>query len=293
MRALPILAVLAACTPPLTEADQDIIGGTRATGSSATVLLAGYPPDRSVLTTCSAVLVSPTVLLTSAHCIDAANHPSYQFGIFTGDDASAYSTLALLEPHLLPVASVHPHPQYQTAVPFYADLGAVVLAQPVTAISPLPMRRQSLDTSLVGAQATIVGYGQTTYQQPNQTRYEAVTMVAGIDGDTVIVGDAQKHGCLGDSGGPAIVGGVVIGVDSYGPVGCGTAAHYRRTDMFLPFLDQYVPPPAAPDAGPSGGGGGPDAGTDDHGAGGGGCNTGRGGSLAVGLALLALLRRRR
>ena len=291
MRALPILAVLAACTPPLTETDQGIIGGSRSSGASATVLLAGYPPDKSVLTTCTAVLVSPTVLLTSAHCIDTPNHPNYVYGIFPGDDASAYTTLALLEPHLLPVASVHVHPQYQTQAPFYADLGTVVLAQPLTSVSPLPMRRQPIDQSIVGAQALIVGYGQTTYQQPNQTRYEAMTTVAGIEDDTVIVGDAQKRGCLGDSGGPAIVNGVLIGVDSYGPVGCGAAAHYRRTDAFLPFLDQYVPPPASPDAGPSGGG--PDAGLDDRGGDGGGCSTGRGGSLAVALALLGLVRRRR
>ena len=290
MRALPILAVLAACTPPLTETDQAIIGGTRSTGASATVLLAGYPPDKSVLTTCTAVLVSPTVLLTSAHCIDTPNHPNYVYGIFPGDDAAAYTTLVLLEPHLLPVASVHVHPQYQTQAPFFADLGTVVLAQPLTAVQPLPMRRQPLDSSIIGAQATIIGYGQTTYQQPNQTRFEATTTVAAIENDTVIVGDAQKHGCLGDSGGPAIVNGTLIGVDSYGPVGCGTASHYRRTDMFLPFIDQYVPPPASPDAGPSGGG--PDAGTDDKG-GDGGCSTGGGGSLGLSLALLALLRRRR
>lgn len=290
MRALPILAVLAACTPPLTETDQPIIGGVRSSGASATVLLAGYPPDRSVLTTCTAVLVSPTVLLTSAHCIDTPNHPGYVYGIFPGDDAAAYTTLALLEPHLLPVASVHVHPQYQTQVPFYADLGTVVLAQPLTSVPPLPMRREPLDSSILGAQATIVGYGQTTYQQPNQTRFEATTTVAAIEDDTVVVGDGQKHGCLGDSGGPAIVNGVLIGVDSYGPLGCTTAAHYRRPDAFLPFLDQYVPPPAAPDAGPSGGG--PDAGTDETGGEGGGCSTQGGASLAVGLALLALRRRR-
>lgn len=291
MRALSFLAFLAACTPPLTENDQAIIGGTRSTGASATVLLAGYPPDKSVLTTCTAVLVSPTVLLTSAHCIDTPNHPSYVYGIFPGDDAAAYTTLALLEPHLLPVASVHVHPQYQTQAPFYADLGTVVLAQPLTSVTPLPMRRQPLDSSIIGAQATIIGYGQTTYQQPNQTRFEATTTVAEIEDDTVVVGDAQKRGCLGDSGGPAVVNGVLIGVDSYGPVGCGAAAHYRRPDMFLPFIDQYVPPPASPDAGPSGGG--PDAGTDDQGGEGGGCSTGGGGSLGLTLALLALLRRRR
>ena len=82
---LAALALLAACTTPITNTEQqDIIGGSRSTGMTATVLLAGVPPNKSVLTTCTAVLVSPTVLFTSAHCIDAPNHPNYLFGIFTG-----------------------------------------------------------------------------------------------------------------------------------------------------------------------------------------------------------------
>ncbi len=293
MRTLAALALLAACTTPITNTEQqDIIGGARSTGMTATVLLAGYPPNKSVLTTCTAVLVSPTVLLTSAHCIDAPNHPNYLFGIFTGDDAAPYSTLVALEPHLLPVAAVHPHPAYVTTAPFYADLGVVVLASPVTTNPPLPMRRTPLDASFVGKTAQIVGYGQTTYQQPNQTRYEATTTVARLEDDTVVVGDTTKRGCLGDSGGPAVVEGVLIGIDSYGPTGCGDASHYRRVDSFLPFIDQYVPPPASPDAGPSMGN--PDAGTEDPGGSdGGGCSAGGGAGLSIGLAVLAMRRRRR
>ena len=282
------LVLLTACTTPVSVAEQDIIGGTRSTGAAATMLLASYPANMSVLDTCSAVLVSPTVLLTSAHCVDSPNHPSYVYGVFPGDDASAYTTLAQLAPHLLAVTSVKAHPDYVTTTPFYADLGVVVLAAPLTTVTPLPMHRTPVDQSLVGKAATIVGYGQTVYQTPNQTRYEATTTVTAIQDDTIVVGDATKHGCLGDSGGPAIVDGVLVGVDSYGPPGCTDASHYRRVDAFLPFLDQYVPPPASPDAGPSMG---PDAGTEDKG--GGGCSTtGGGAGLALGLALIGVRRRR-
>ena len=82
---------------------------------------------------------------------------------------------------------------------------------------------------------------------------------------------------------------VVVGIDSYGPTGCGGPAHYRRVDYFLPFIDQYVPPPAGPDAGPQPG---TDAGTEE-GAEGGGCSTTAPSSALLGLALLGLLRRRR
>ncbi|MDB4960707.1 MAG: Vitamin K-dependent protein [Myxococcales bacterium] len=293
MRTWPVLLLLAGCTPQLSSSEDPIIGGTRSTGMTATVMLVSFPPDRSVMDTCTAVLVSPTVLLTSAHCVDAPNHPGYLYGVFTGDDATAYPRLVDIEPHLVPVSAVHPHPMYSTQAPFYADLGVVVLAMALP-ITPLPIQRTPLDSSVIGKTAQIVGYGQTTYQQINRARYEATTTVTAIENDTVVVGDPQHRACLGDSGGPAIVEGVLIGVDSYGPTGCTAAAHYRRVDSFLPFIDQYAPPPAGPgpDAGP--GGGGPDAGDGETAETTGCATTGGGGPGGAGVALaLALLARRR
>lgn len=289
MRALPWIWIATGCTTQLGSDEQAIIGGTVSTGNTAVVMLAGYPPDRTVVHTCTAVVVSPTVALTSAHCIDAPTHPNYLYGVFPGDDAAAYPFLVDLEPHLTPVTSVHPHPQYSPTLPFYGDIGVIVLGTALP-VAPLPMQRTPIGPYIVGMPAKIVGYGQTTYQTFNQTRHEAMTTVTAIEDDTIVVGDSAKRGCLGDSGGPAIVGGVVVGIDSYGPTGCGGPAHYRRVDSFLPFIDQYVPPPAAPDAGV---GGTPDAGTDDPGDDG-GCATTRGGGFgALVLIALAVVARRR
>lgn len=284
------LPVLGACTSEgFSTEEHAIIGGERSMGNAATIMLVGYPPDRSIIHTCTAVMISPTVALTAAHCIDAPTHPNYSYGIFPGDDASPYPFLVDLEPHLLPVASVHPHAEYDDQLPFYADIGVVVL-QNALPVAPLQIRRQIADQSLVGVPALIIGYGQTTYMQNNSTRYEAMTNVSAIENDTLVIGDAAKRSCLGDSGGPAIVNNQVVGIDSYGPTGCGGPAHYRRVDYFLPFIDQYVPPPAGSDAGPQPG---TDAGTDE-GADEGGCSTSSSSAgLVLGLALLGLRRRRR
>ncbi len=280
-----MLVLTAGCSTQLSSGEQAIIGGTRSTGMAATVLLASFPANRSTLYTCTAVVVSPTVLLTAAHCVDTPHHPNFIYGVFTGDDASAYPTLAELEPHLERVTSVKAHPDYQTQLPFFADLGVVKLAAP-TAITPLPLQRMAIDQTMIGKPAQIVGYGQTVYQTRNAARFEAMTTVGAIDVDTVTIGDDQRHGCLGDSGGPAIVEGTLVGIDSYGPTACDGPAHYRRVDYFLPFIDTFVPPPgAAPDAGVSG-----DAGLDDSGDG--GCSTGGGAGLVIALALLGLRRRR-
>lgn len=289
LSAVTVALVPACTTEDLSSSDHAIIGGTRSEGNTATIMLVGYPPDRSIIHTCTAVLISPTVALTAAHCIDAATHPNYSYGVFTGDDASPYPFLVDLEPHLQAVTSVHPHPQYSDQLPFYADIGVIVLETAVP-VAPLQIRRQTFDTSLVGQPALIVGYGQTTYMQNNSTRYEAMTHVSGVENDTIIVGDTAQRSCLGDSGGPAIMNNVVVGIDSYGPTGCGGPAHYRRVDAFLPFIDQYVPPPSPPDAGPQPG---TDAGMDPGEEGGGCASTSP--SLGAGLllALFALCRRRR
>lgn len=288
MRWLALLAV-AGCTSPLTLGDeqQDIIGGVRSTGVTSTMLLVSYPPDRSYLVTCTAVLVAPTVLLTAAHCVDEPNHPDHIYGVFTGDDAAPYGTLAQIEPHLRPVASVHAHPGYRTNVPFFADIAAVVLAAPIADVTPSPIQRDPIDASIAGKPATIVGYGQIVYDEYNSTRYEAETVVVGIDDDTVIVGDSERRACLGDSGGPAFVDGVLIGVDSYGPTGCGGPAHYRRIDYHRAFVDTYVPaaPPPPPEPEPM-----PAPAADEDG----GCSATPASTWALALvALLAMPRRRR
>jgi hypothetical protein len=191
-------------------------------------------------------------------------------------------------PHLTAVHAVHIHPSYVTTAPFTADIGIVELAT-ATTIAPLPVARTA---PTAGAVAHIVGYGQIVYNTYNAKRYAADTVVAAIDaGDTITVGDGTKHTCVGDSGGPAIVGGTVVGVDSYSDTtGCTDPSHFRRTDSYLPFIDQYAPPPAtSPDAGiPTGG----DAGTTPPPSGG-GCGVGSGNTMFTALAILWLATRRR
>jgi V8-like Glu-specific endopeptidase len=217
-----------------------IIGGTVDTGDPAVVLLASY--DHSTVFTCTAVVIAPQTLLTAAHCLD---HPGYQYGVFFGADASSYSTLAQLEPELGAVTAVHMHPQYSRAAPFFADIGVVMLAEP-TSVPPLSIQRTPPGSEMAGAQVRIVGYGQTSYGQPNWTKYTASTTVMALQtDDTILIGDTQRHTCLGDSGGPALLGDVVIGIDSYASSGCTEAAFFRRTDAFLSFIDDPAndPPP--------------------------------------------------
>jgi secreted trypsin-like serine protease len=277
---------------PLNEASSPIIGGKADSGDPAVMLLVSYPADESTLDTCTAAVISPTVLITAAHCVDAATHPGHTFGVFAGPDATAYSTVGTLKPKLLAVASVHIPISYSPDPPFRADIGVVVLAQPID-VTPLPINRAVLKPALVGTAARIVGYGQITPGKYNVKKFAATTVVQSIGPeDTVIVGDAMRRSCIGDSGGPALVmiDGVetILGVDSYTETsGCIEPANYRRTDVFTTFLDTYAPPPTPPNDGGMGGSGG--AGGGAAGAGGsaaattssGGNETSSGGGCAV------------
>jgi uncharacterized membrane protein YgcG len=261
--------------PDLGRARGAIIGGSPTQGDPAVVMLVSYPPDHTTFDTCTASVIAPDVLLTAAHCLDPATHPGYLFGVFTGADASAYQTANTLVPQLEPAKEVHMHPGYDTTPPFTADIGVVVMKEAL-GVEPLPIQRAPLGDAIVGSPARLVGYGQTKYKEPNATKHEATTVVAALGkDDTVIVGDLERRSCVGDSGGPALVkmDGVerIIGVDSYTELtGCLEPAHYRRPDVYIDFLDAYVPPPGDGSGGGSGSGNGGGGGSGDGGGSGGG-----------------------
>lgn len=200
---------------------------------------------------CTASLVTPTVLVTAAHCTDGT----------VGKTAVTFQTkIADAPPSPLPVAkdttagytsaelkaagylsgTAHTHPDYSdfTDLKNWNDVGVIVLDEPVTGIAPVKVAPSGyLDrfTPNVLNQTlfTSVGYGtevrqaETGPRKPTPQSYPLLRRVTEEKGQKLTPQILQVNGnendpfggggtCFGDSGGPTFKGGYQVTVTSYG-----------------------------------------------------------------------------
>jgi hypothetical protein len=200
---------------------------------------------------CTAALVTPTVLVTAAHCTTGtlgktlvtfdsviAEQPPSPLP-FAADPSKGY-TQAELEAAGYRSGTAHTHPQYSdfTDLDNWNDVGVIVLDRPVTNIAPAKIApRNYLDAyqqpTLNSTIFTSVGYGTEVRkadsgpQKPTPMSYPLLRRVAQEPGQKLTPQILQVNGnehdnrgtggtCFGDSGGPTYHGGYVVTVTSYG-----------------------------------------------------------------------------
>jgi len=228
-------------------------------------LILFYSPDGRFR--CSATLVTPTVLLTAAHCTaDTVGKTLVDFR----------SVVALQPPTGYPVAAnpttgytaaeiqsagflsgtAYAHPAYSnfTDLNNWNDVGVIVLDRPVTNIAPAPIApvnylnayaQPTLNKTLF----TSVGYGTEVRkpdsgpQKPTPESYPLIRRYAVQPGqkltDQILqlngnINDTRGTGgtCFGDSGGPTFLNGYVVTVTSYGYTdNCRYLGGYQRVDI--------------------------------------------------------------
>ncbi len=203
---------------------------------------------------CSGELISPTYVLTAAHCAGAT---LVQIG------ATDRTTVTPI-----PVTNAILHPSYD-AVNRYYDVALLHLATPVYNTPPVQLATQAQANSYLTANraAVIAGWGRTT----STGGYSNVLMQRGavmyglnLQSTWIVYFNASTGPCAGDSGGPLIVqvsgvGPVLMGVADVTQgdlcvTGGGTAG-YTNIAQMLPFINttnvpdlgQILLPSAAPD----------------------------------------------
>jgi len=216
---------------------------------------------------CSATLVSPTVVLTAAHCTDGtvgktlvtfdsviAEQPPSPFPA-AANPAAGY-TQAEIEAAGYLSGTAYTHPQYSdfTDLRNWNDVGVIVLDHPVTGIAPATIaglgtldaiKQSNLRSTLFRA----VGYGTEVRkpdsgpQKPTPMSYPLIRRYVDMPGQKLTPQILQTNGndkdpfgtggtCFGDSGGPVFLNGEVVAVTSYGYTqNCRYLGGYQRVDI--------------------------------------------------------------
>jgi hypothetical protein len=217
---------------------------------------------------CSATLISPTVLVTAAHCtIDNGVRNIVTWVKFTETISFADRHGQPLDRYLpthgwIQAEEVVPHPLYTGSYPNSYDIGVVKLKKAVVSqvIGALPPLRflDGIRTGTGDNSFTVVGYGMQGYIKPfygdEWARYAGQTRLVELkstfDGAEMSAkftnnpGSTSGGSCYGDSGGPVFYKNtnMIVSVVSWGITPCIGVDYNFRTDtpVALEFLAEQL-----------------------------------------------------
>ena len=272
-RALAVLGLTTALVGGTTLAASAITGGELDGNRHPNVaLIAFYDADGRFR--CTASLVSPTVLVTAAHCTQGTlGKTLVTFDTFIDDAApsnlptaantAAGYTSAELAARGYRSGTAHTHPQYSdfTDLKNWNDVGVIVLDAPVTGITPVTIAPTNfLDrytpNVLNKTLFTSVGYGtevrqaESGPQKPTPMSYPIVRRFTDEVGQKLTPQVLQVNGnendprggggtCFGDSGGPSFNSGYQVTVTSYGYTSnCRYLGGLQRID--IPIVQSWL-----------------------------------------------------
>jgi len=235
-------------------------------------LIAFYDPDGRFR--CSATLVSPTVLVTAAHCTSGTlGKTAVTFDSVVAEEppsplptaanpAAGYTSAELAAAGYLS-GTAHTHPQYSdfTDLKNWNDVGVIVLDAPVTdrapaTIAPTNYLDKFTPNVLNKTLFTAVGYGTEVRQadsgsrKPTPQSYPIIRRVTDEKGQKLTPQILQVNGnendpfggggtCFGDSGGPSFNGGYQVTVTSYGYTSnCRYLGGLQRID--IPVVQDWL-----------------------------------------------------
>ncbi|MET9222053.1 MULTISPECIES: trypsin-like serine protease [unclassified Streptomyces] len=255
--------------------DPKIIGGTTTTISSAPWMVQlWYFDDKGTDSTkdddsffCGGTVVSPSKILTAAHCVAGLNWNLHGVVIGGTDqlptDSADGTTTDLHGGTATGVWRQWSNPTYDN--PEYDNDVAVLTLDVPTTAKPLPITTATDSASYVtGTQGTVYGWGRTSSgsPDPSQTLRKATLPVAANTACTTVYGSRFVAGhmvcagapasgadagttatCNGDSGGPLVVAGKLVGVVSWGTKDCvaqGTYSVFSRVSAYVGAVNPRI-----------------------------------------------------
>ncbi|MFE1289150.1 trypsin-like serine protease [Streptomyces sp. NPDC058751] len=244
------------------KVDPKIIGGTTTTISTAPWMaqLWYYDEANGIGFFCGGSVVSPTKILTAAHCVKGYD--------WSANGAVVTGTAQLASGSTLPSGATVTAPLRQWNHPSYSsttidnDIAVITLASPVKA-TPIRMTTSGDTASYAsGTQAKVYGWGRTS-STSDDISPALKTATLPINSDTtcgntygsdfvkghMVCAGTKATGsdagtttaCNGDSGGPLVVNGRIVGVVSWGVEDCVAQGAYSVFSKVSTYVGAAYP----------------------------------------------------
>ncbi|MFG2575107.1 S1 family peptidase [Streptomyces sp. NPDC048481] len=235
--------------PTAVAAPQPIVGGTTTTTTAYPFMM--QITDASQNQFCGGTLVSPTKVVTAAHCMAGETTSSVRV-------VGGRTYLDGTDGTVARVSGIWIHPDYTDATRG-DDVAVLTLATSMPYTAAPYVSSSQTGVYAAGTSARVLGWGTTSENgaSSNQLRTATVPVVSDADctnsyGSDFVPTDMVCAGftsggtdtCQGDSGGPLLIGGALAGITSWGE-GCAEAGHpgvYTRLTAFSDLVTEQVTP---------------------------------------------------